>query len=288
MADEFLTIQFIREIIKKELKAQYPEREIDAMSDILFGTRLGLKKHELGLKRNEILTQTDQEWFDRAIRKLKAGYPVQYITGQAEFYGLPLEVTPDVLIPRPETEELVRWIIEGITHPRPLILEIGTGSGCIALALKKQIPGSQVMATDVNEAALLVASRNALKLELDLPIIQHDILDINPPKDWPRADIIASNPPYIPISEKITMAPHITSHEPPGALFVPDENPLLFYFSIASFARQQLKKGGQLYLEIHEKFGSEVIDLLQQHGFQGVELRQDINGKDRMIKAIRP
>jgi release factor glutamine methyltransferase len=288
MADEFLTIQFIRENIKKLLKAQYPEREIDAISDILLGTRFGLKKHELGLKRNDILSQTDLEWFERAIRKLKAGYPVQYITGQVEFYGLSLDVTKDVLIPRPETEELVGWIIEGITNPRPLILDIGTGSGCIALALKKHIPGSQVMATDVNEATLLVASRNALKLELDIPFIQHDILDANPPKNWPRADIIASNPPYIPISEKITMAPHVTAHEPQEALFVPDENPLLFYFSIAGFARQQLKKGGQLYLEVHEKFGSRVIDLLQENGFHGAELRQDINGKDRMIKAIRP
>jgi release factor glutamine methyltransferase len=287
MADEFPTIQTIRENIKKELNEQYPDREIDAITYILFGTRLHLKKHEIGLKRNEILAQTDQEWFDRAIRKLKAGYPVQYITGQAEFYGLVLDVTPDVLIPRPETEELVRWIIEGILHPRPVIIDIGTGSGCIALSLKKQIPGSQVMATDIDAAALLVASRNAVKLDLDLQFLRHDILDNNPPKDWPQVDIIASNPPYIPSSEKITMASHITAHEPPGALFVPDENPLLFYLSIAGFARQQLKEGGQLYLEVHEKFGKKIIDMMKEQGFHGTELRQDINGKDRIIKAIR-
>jgi release factor glutamine methyltransferase len=137
MAEESRTIQIIRENIKKELNALYPGREIDTISHILFGTRLHLKKHEAGLKRKEIPSQEDQEWFDMAIRKLKSGYPVQYITGQAEFYGLVLDVTPDVLIPRPETEELVRWIIEGIPHPRPLIMDIGTGSGCIALALKK-------------------------------------------------------------------------------------------------------------------------------------------------------
>jgi len=279
----------------RELLAKARQRLAEARCDspaldaeILLAHTLAQERTWLYMHPQEKIDQEQLAAFNRSLQRRVRREPVAYIVGRKAFFGLEFQISRHVLIPRPETEELVRWIIEGITHPRPLILEIGTGSGCIALALKKQIPGSQVMATDVNEAALLVASRNALKLELDLPIIQHDILDINPPKDWPRADIIASNPPYIPISEKITMAPHITSHEPPGALFVPDENPLLFYFSIASFARQQLKKGGQLYLEIHEKFGSEVIDLLQQHGFQGVELRQDINGKDRMIKAIRP
>ncbi len=288
MAEESRTIQIIRENIKKELKAHYPDREIDAIIDILFGTRLQLKKHEVGLKRKKILAPSDQEWFDRAIRKLKSGYPVQYITGQAEFYGMVLDVTPDVLIPRPETEELVRWIIEGIPHPRPMIMDIGTGSGCIALALKKHIPRSQVMATDVEAAALDVASRNAAKLDLDLQFYQHDVLENDPPKDWPKIDILVSNPPYIPGSEKITMASHITAHEPPGALFVPDENPLLFYLSISGFAKRQLKEGGALYLEVHEKFGKQAADLMNEHGFQSVELRHDINGKDRMLKAIHP
>ena len=287
MADDSRTIQTIRENIKKELKAQYPDREIDAICDILLGTRLHLKRHEVGLKRNEILAQTDQQWLERAIRKLKAGYPVQYITGQAEFYGQLLYVTPDVLIPRPETEELVRWIIEGIQHPRPLIMDIGTGSGCIALSLKKHIPGSQVMATDADAAALLVASKNAVMLNLDLQFIQHDILDNNPPQDWPRLDIIASNPPYIPVSEKENMAIHVKDHEPPSALFVQDDDPLVFYKAIAGFARRQLQEVGQLYLEVHEKYGVKVIDLLQAQGFHSVELRSDINGKDRMIKATR-
>jgi release factor glutamine methyltransferase len=287
MAGESHNLQTIRENIKKALSEQYPDREIEAITDILFRSRLQLKKHEVGLKRNEIPAHKDLQWFDSAIRKLKAGYPVQYITGQAEFYGMVLDVTPEVLIPRPETEELVRWIMDGIPHPRPVIMDIGTGSGCIALALKKNMPGSYIMATDVDTAALVVASKNAAKLELDLQFIQHDILDKNPPGGLPTADIIASNPPYIPQHEKITMASHITAHEPPGALFVPDENPLLFYLSIARFARQHLREGGQLYLEVHEKFGIKVIDLLQEKGFISVELRQDINGKDRMIKAIR-
>jgi release factor glutamine methyltransferase len=288
MADQSRTIQTIRENIKKQLKEQYPDREIDAMCDILFRTRLHLKKHEVGLKSKEIPAQTDQHWFDRAIRKLKAGYPVQYITGQAEFYGMVLDVTPEVLIPRPETEELVRWIIDGVTDPRPVIMDIGTGSGCIALALKKHISGSFIIAMDVDGSALVMASKNANRLELDLQFFLHDILDENPPTGLPLADIIVSNPPYIPTGEKKTMPTHIKDHEPGTALFVPDKNPLLFYVSIAGFARQQLIEGGQLYLEVHEKYGMKVIDLLETEGFSGLELRQDINGKDRMIKAIRP
>lgn len=288
MADESRTIQIIRENIKKELKGHYPDREIDAICDILFVTRLHLKKHEVGLIRNEILNQTDQEWFDRVLRKLIAGYPVQYITGQTEFDGLVLDVTPDVLIPRPETEELVRWIIEDIIHPRPQIIDIGTGSGCIALSLKKHIPGSSITAMDVDGSALVLASKNAARLELDLQFFLHDILNEDSPKGLPLADIIVSNPPYIPVSEKENMPIHIIDHEPQVALFVPDEDPLLFYLSIASFAHQQLEEGGQLYLEIHEKYGMKVIDLLKAEGFYGLELRQDINGKDRMIKAICP
>jgi len=205
MANESRTIQTIRENIKKQLKEQYPDREIDAMCDILFRTRLHLKKHEVGLRRKEIPTQTDQLWFDRAIKKLRAGYPVQYITGQAEFYGMVLDVTPEVLIPRPETEELVRWIIDCVRDPRPVIMDIGTGSGCIALALKKHISGSFIIAMDVDGSALVMASKNAAKLELDLQFFLHDILGENPPTGMPRADIIVSNPPYIPADEKKTM-----------------------------------------------------------------------------------
>jgi release factor glutamine methyltransferase len=280
------TIQNIRENIKKELRERYSGREIDSITDILFQARLHLEKHEVGLQRNEILAQKDQHWFDRSIRKLKSGYPVQYITGQAEFYGLVLDVTPDVLIPRPETEELVRWIIDEIQHPRPVIMDIGTGSGCIALALKKHIPGSTIVATDVDAAALEIASMNARRLELDLQFFRHDILEADPTVELPPADIIVSNPPYVPASEITAMPDHIAAHEPPFALFVPDANPLLYYISIAGFARWQLKEGGLLYLEVHENYGDRVLSLLQSAGFAGPELRKDINGKDRMMKAI--
>jgi len=209
MADESRTIQTIRENIKKELKEQYPVREIDAMTDILFNRRLHLKKHEVGLKRNEILAQKDQQWFDRAIRKLKACYPVQYITGQAEFYGLVLDVTPDVLIPRPETEELVRWIIDGIPNPRPLIMDMGTGSGCIALALKYIYPQSKVAGLDTSQTALACAKENSRILQMEIDWIQGNILDethIYPEKKY---DLIVSNPPYVMDSEKKMMEKNV-------------------------------------------------------------------------------
>ena len=285
MADLSRTIQTIRENIKKELTAQYPGREIEAICDILISNRLHLKKHEIGLKRNEVLPQADQEWFSRAIRNLKEGCPVQYITGQAEFFGLVLYVTPDVLIPRPETEELVQWIIEQNTVQDPVILDIGTGSGCIALALKKHLPGSSILAVDVDGSALVVAAKNASKLQLELQFFMHDILAETPPECFPPADIIVSNPPYIPRGEKQAMPANVRDLEPETALFVPDDNPLQFYSAIAGFSWKQLEIGGQLYLEIHEKFGTEVMDLLKDEGFVEIELRKDINGKERMIKA---
>ena len=287
MADEPQTIQNIRENIKKDLRGQYPDREINAITDILFRERLQLEKHETGLNRNRILAPTDLHWFEIAIRKLKSGHPVQHLIGYADFYGMKLVVSPEVLIPRPETEELVQWIIEDNKHTQPVIFDIGTGSGCIALALKKNIPGARVVAMDVDGSALVFASKNAASLELDIEFYLHDILSEIPPRDLPVPDIIVSNPPYIPASTKKDMSPRVTEHEPSIALFVPDDKPLLFYDAIAGFSKRQLSQGGSLYLEINEKFPAEVLDLLTDMGFHDPEMRRDINGKDRMIKAIR-
>jgi release factor glutamine methyltransferase len=286
MAYPSRNIQAIRENIKKELNGQYPDREISAMIDFLFEARLKMKKHEAGLKRKEIPVLADQLWFDAAIERLKTGCPVQYITGETTFYGLPVRVNPSVLIPRPETEELVQWMIDTIPHPHPVILDIGTGSGCIALALKKNMPGSQIFATEVDTAALDLASENAKRLDLNIFFIQHDILGESPPEELPDVDIIASNPPYIPESEIGYMESNVTDFEPSGALFVPDENPLLYYESIIDFSHQKLKNAGMLFLEVHEKYGTEVRDLLHAKNFTKVELRKDINGRDRMVKGI--
>ena len=288
MVHNSFTIQNIRENIKKDLRGHYPDREINAITDILIEERLQLEKHEAGLNRSRIMAPGDQRWFEAAIRKLKSGHPVQYLTGFAEFYGLKLAVSPEVLIPRPETEELVQWIIEENTHSQPLIVDIGTGSGCIALALKKNIPGAQVVALDVDGSALVLASKNAASLGLEMEFFLHDILSEIPPRSLPLPDIVVSNPPYIPASEKRNMAARVTAHEPATALFVPDDKPLLYYEAIGRFASGRLKPGGTLYLEINEKYPAEVLDLLKNLGFQAGELRKDINGKDRMIKVIRP
>jgi release factor glutamine methyltransferase len=288
MADESTTIQHLRENIKKELRELYTDREIDPITDILLQKRLGLQKHAVGLQRDQVLSPADRQWFDKALGSLKNGLPVQYVTGQAHFFGLLLDVSPDVLIPRPETEELVQWILDDLTHPDPVILDIGTGSGCIALALKKEVPESQVTGMDADGSALVVASKNAAKLLLDLQFYLHDVLTEEPPEGLARPDIIVSNPPYIPACEKHSLPALVRDHEPSVALFVPDEDPLIFYSSIARFARDQLNHGGHVYLEIHEKRGGQVCELLKAEGFAHVELRKDINGKDRMIKAMLP
>jgi len=266
------TIKTIREIIKKELAALYPDREIDSIINILCLHRLDLKRHELGMRKHEILMPPDTEWFKNAISKLKDNIPVQYITGNTEFYGLHLKVSPAALIPRQETEELVRW----------------TGTGCIALALAKGLPGAFIYATDLNNEILDLARENARLMGLKVDFILHDISSGEPPVGLTRLDIIVSNPPYIPIQEKGSMDANVSDHEPDSALFVPNDDPLVYYRHIATTGRQILRGGGVLYLEIHENFGQQILELLKSSGFEKTELRKDINGKDRMVMALRP
>ncbi len=311
------TIQNLRENIKKELAELYPDREIDSITNILLNFRLerrwsgtgspgpgieakgdgpgirksampgpltGLQNHEIGLRRHEILSQSELEWFEAATGRLKEGCPVQYITGETEFYGLTLRVSRAAMIPRPETEELVRWILESHRGERIRILDIGTGTGCIALALAKHLPASTVFATDASGEALELARENAGNLGLNVSFMLHDIG--NHEADAGRTvDLIVSNPPYIPRGEKESLAPNVKDFEPESALFVPDDDPLVFYRHIAGFGRENLPPGGMLYLEIHEAFGTPVCRLLERSGYQQIELRRDINGKDRMVRA---
>ena len=214
--------------------------------------------------------------------RLKQFEPIQYILGETEFFGLKLKVNPDVLIPRPETEELVQWICETSWPPKSVILDVGTGSGCIALALKKQLRHTEMCALDVSERALQTAIENATKNGLEVHFIHADILQWSK-KDWPLFDCIVSNPPYVRELDKKQMQPNVLEFEPETALFVSDDDPLIFYRETGHFAAHYLKPGGKLFFEINENLGDETCGLLKYIGFKNIKLRKDIHGKDRMI-----
>jgi len=222
------------------------------------------------------------------INRLKAGEPVQYVTGIADFYGLQLEVTPAVLIPRPETEELVEWILEEHPKDTPLtVVDLGTGSGCIPLALKARRPGWTCVGLDVSEDALAVARANAERLGLEVTFAHFDVLlNGTLPKDQltkEPTDLLISNPPYIPPSERDRMSTSTLAHEPELALFVPEADPLLFYRRIAELGRTALAPGGRLYFETNEFNNGEVVTLLEGAGYAAVERRKDMEGKWRIV-----
>lgn len=222
---------------------------------------------------------------DEYILRLKNDEPIQHILQEEFFYGMPFKVTKDVLIPRPETEELVEWILEGCKHKNDLnILDIGTGSGCIAIALKTNLPNSEVHAVDVSENALKIAQENALNIGVDIIFKQLDILNNENWNQLDFYDIIVSNPPYIPHKEKALMHNNVLQYEPSTALFVQDEDPLIFYQKITQLAIQKLNPKGALYFECNEYNALEVENLLKNH-FQSVDLKKDINGKLRMTRA---
>jgi release factor glutamine methyltransferase len=230
------------------------------------------------------------------LEELKTGKPVQYILGTTEFYGLNFLVNPAVLIPRPETEELVEWVLRSVSSRQFAagsgqlsILDIGTGSGCIAISLKKNLPGAKVTAIDISTDALQTAKQNAVINEVEVEFIEADILQSQKLKleDQKKFDIIVSNPPYVTLEDKLHMHQNVTGFEPHTALFVPEHDPLIFYRAIAGFAAEQLVDGGLLFFEINENYGKETVELLSHKNFVNIELRQDMSGRDRMIKAVK-
>jgi len=274
------TIQYI----KTELAAYYPETEIEGFVRIIFESVLSMTYTQLILEKDKVLAKSDFEAIQTIVSKLKTYEPIQYILGETEFCDLTLKVNPAVLIPRPETEELVQWISKSAIQPGANILDIGTGSGCIALALKKQLQQVNVTGVDVSLKALETASENAQLNRLEVVFREADILNWGN-YSWPKYDLIVSNPPYVRESEKKQMDANVLNYEPEGALFVDDDNPLIFYKTIAEFASENLEKGGWLFFEINEFLGNEMVALLKGLGFKEIELRTDINGKDRMVAA---
>ncbi len=276
------TIQYI----KTELAAYYPETEISGFVRLLSESVLSMSYTDMILKKDRIVTAEESNSIAEIVDRLKKHEPIQYILGEAEFFGLTLEVNPAVLIPRPETEELVHLIVKSQLPSQAKILDIGTGSGCIALALKSELPKSSVTGIDISEAALQTAKKNALKNELDVEFKLADILNW---KDysWPKLDVIVSNPPYVRELEKEKMEQNVLAFEPEGALYVPDDDPLIFYRPITEFARKTLQKKGRLYFEINEYLGEEMKELVKSLGFSKVELHQDINGRNRMLECMK-
>jgi release factor glutamine methyltransferase len=279
-------VKDIRDYYIGKLEEIYPVREAGALLDILLEDLLGITKtqrmanQDLRISESEILT------IHFAAKSLLTQVPVQQITGIAWFYNLRLMINPSVLIPRPETEELVDWIFNDHKNTEQLkILDIGTGSGAIAIAIKQNLKHAAVSACDVSLAALETAKKNATNYGLEINFSYLDILDENRWSQWDGMDVIVSNPPYIRPSEKKIMKANVLDHEPEIALFVPEHDPLIFYKKIAAFGQQKLNPGGSLYFEINEQFGNEIIALLQNSGYKNVVLRQDLNEKDRMIRA---
>jgi len=274
------------EHIKKELKDIYSESEIRTISNAIISKITGMSYTEIILNKNTIFSEEQRNLLDSFISALKKNIPLQYILGQTEFMGLTFEVNSSVLIPRPETEELIEWILE-INQEKQInsMLDIGTGSGCIAVSLAKFIQGSNVIAFDISDEAIAVATRNAKSNQVNISFQQRDIL--NAPFCEEKWDTIVSNPPYIPEIEKANMNKNVLDYEPHLALFVTNEDPLIFYRKIAEFALCHLETEGNLFFEIHYDQALNIKTLLESLSFKHVEIRKDMSGNDRMIRAVK-
>lgn len=273
----------VKDIFNTELKNIYSKEETQTILTYVFIDGLGIPKLTILSQPQQELNTNQSEKALSLLKELKKGIPVQYLLGTAHFYGMVLNVTPDVLIPRQETEELVDWIIKDNKGTKPRILDACTGSGCIALALKKHLPESTITAIDISEKALDVAKKNARKLNLDISFKKADAFNLQRELKNESYDIIVSNPPYIPKSNTDTMQKSVLMHEPHLALFVPDENPLLFYEAIAAYAKKI--KPVTLYFEINEDMGEHLGELLSHMVFKDITIKADLNGKDRMLKC---
>ncbi len=261
----------------------YDEREAESVVNILFEDYLGISRIQRLTNTNLEISEEQLKKWESAIEKLKNAVPVQHITGFSEFYGHQFSVDENTLIPRPETEELVHLIISNAERkPNLKILDIGTGTGCIAISLALGLNNASVEAWDIAEGAIAVAKKNASAINAKVNFEINDVLNSDSEEKY---DIIVSNPPYIPNQEFDTMHVNVTKYEPGSALFVPDNDPLLFYRKIGELGLKSLNEGGRLYFEIHGNFGNETKSLLEQQGYQNIQIHQDLNGKDRMISA---
>ena len=272
--------------IRDALSGIYPPSEALSLAKMLLVEVFDFSTLELYGGKDKEISGKRRDVLDEMIRRLKKNEPIQYIIGVESFCGLTFEVNPSVLIPRPETQELVGWIAGDCEEKEACrILDIGTGSGCIPVSLAHRLPKAEVESWDISEDALQVARRNAERNGVEVLFLQKDVLKASP--DEARYDVIVSNPPYIAEKEKVDMEANVLDWEPSIALFVPDEDPLLFYRTIAQLGCSMLKEGGALYFEINRAYGQETIQMLEAMGYKDIELRKDSWGNDRMMKAER-
>ena len=270
-----------------QLSKSYEPNEEEQITVLAFEHVMNYRRVDVSLNKDVRLGENHVKSFDKILSALNTGKPIQYVLGNSWFYGINLMVNKHVLIPRQETEELVDWIVKDIkslSKKPSVILDVCTGSGCIALALKKEFPEIKIIAIDISEKALEVARYNAIKENLEIKFIHMDALkislDIYP-------DIIVCNPPYVMKSEKAEMHQRVTDYEPSAALFVPDDDPLLFYKNVSGWGLRFLKQEGRIYFEFNERMGKEITELHSGLGYSESEIKKDLPGKDRMFRAIK-
>ena len=282
-----MTIKQLTHDITVTLQPLYDPREAAAIASLYVQCRLKMPRHELVLRGNEALDEALKADILRDVEKLVQGCPVQYVLGETEFYGFPFKVSPAVLIPRQETEELVQMIAQQYVSKHVKIWDVGTGSGCIAVTLAKLLPDAEVFATDISEEALAVARQNAELNRVEVTFARHDMTDAEHlPFGDIRFNVIVSNPPYIPVSDRATMHRNVTDYEPSLALFVPDDDKLWCYRALACLAQCVLVRDGHLYAETYHDFHDELTALLFQHGFSDVRSLKDLNERLRFVEAV--
>jgi len=278
------------EFMRSELSAYYTDNEANSIIFRLFDGIMGYERTDIVLKAESTISVEDFEKFQSAVELLKEKKPVQYILGHTDFGNVRIKVDKRVLIPRPETEELVNWIVKETGDEAIRLVDIGTGSGCIAISLKKHLQNSQVMGTDISGECIELAEENAEANHVDVNFRVLDALDAHASEKvvHPESlDLIVSNPPYIQFKDRYQMDDAILSYEPAKALFVDDANPMLFYKAISQMGASSLKHGGHLYFEINEKFGNEVEQVMKESGFTHIEQRKDIHEKVRFVRGLK-
>jgi release factor glutamine methyltransferase len=284
MSVNIQTIKDIRIYLLKELAGLYPDTEIRSFTSIIIKTIINQEKLHLMHNNDFRIPGNKSEKITEICNELKTGKPIQYILGETTFYDCIIKVNNETLIPRPETEELVDIVIRENKGYSGRIIDLGTGSGCIAIALSKNLPGAEITGTDNSEGALKMAKNNARLNKVKVHFLNDDILNPKSENIY-RAAIIISNPPYVRESEKKNMNRNVLDFEPESALFVPDDDPLKYFRSILDISKNLLLPEGKVYFEINEAMGSEMVSLMKSKGFSDVNIVKDINGKDRIIKG---